>query len=378
MEVVTPLKEGLEIIKEAGGGTLKLCFQCGLCTATCPWNMVKNFIIRRMIHETQFGLFEVEEWWQCTTCAACVKRCPRGVEIIDIMRALRRILVQSGVMPASLRSAFTSLALEGNPWRQERTGRADWAKDLDVKAFAKDAELLYFPCCAPAYDPRVRPVARATASILKKAGADFGILGSRENCCGESVRKAGDETLFQNLAKNNVAAFQENGVKKILVTSPHCYTTIKSDYPEFGGNFEVIHLSQYLAGLIREKRLKPTKGLNKKVAYHDPCYLGRHNGIYDEPREVLRSIPGLELVEMANSRENAICCGGGGGGIWLETKKGERLSDLRLQQAVDVKADILVTSCPYCILNFQDSVLTMHLSDAIQIKDISQLVDDAI
>ncbi len=380
MEVVAPFKEGEDFIKEAGGEVVKLCFQCGLCTTTCPWNIVRKFIIRKMLRQAQFGLtdFDDEEWWLCTTCNACVRRCPRGVGITDVMEAIRRIMVQSGIVPASLHSAMASLGGVGNPMREEREKRADWAQGLEVKAFTPGTELLYFPCCVPAYDSRVRNVARATANILQKVGADFGILGIKESCCGESVRKGGNESVFLSLAQSNIDAFAEAGVKKIVVTSPHCYSTFKSEYPELGGNFEVIHFTQYLAELLQEGKLKLEKELKKRVVYQDPCYLGRHHGIYDEPREVLSSIPGLELVEFPDYRESSICCGGGGGRIWMDTKKGERFSDIRLEEAVELGGNILAVACPYCMLNFENSVLTVDKGDVIEVKDISELVQEAM
>ena len=380
--VVTPVKEAADIIKEEGGDILKLCYQCGLCSATCPWNLVRSFIVRKLMHQAQLGLadFESEEMWMCATCRACVQRCPRGVEIIDIMRAMRRAIVELGIakVPDSLRIAVKNVSGVGNPLGEPSEKRTDWAKDLGVKTYTEGTEILYSPCCIPAYDPTIQRVARATVNILKKAEVDFGILGVKETCCGESVRKAGNESLFQSLAQSNISAFQEAGVNKIVTTSPHCYNTFKNEYPPFGGDFEVIHFSQYLAGLIKQGRLKFTKELNKKVAYHDPCYLGRHNGIYNEPRQVLESIPGLELVEMLNYRENSLCCGGGGGRIWMETKKGERFSDLRIEQAVGVGATTLAAACPYCMLNFEDSVLTLDKSDIIEIKDIAELVLEAL
>ena len=380
--VVAPFKEAIDTVIEVGGESFRVCYQCGLCTATCPWNLVRSFPTRKMIHQAQLGLvdFESEDTWICATCRACVSRCPRGVGIIDIMRGLRRVIVEmgAGYLPDSLRVTMKNIAGVGNPQGEAREKRADWAKDLDVKTFTKGTEILYFSCCVPAYDPSVKRVARAMANILKKAKIDFGILGPQESCCGESVRKAGNESLFQSLAQSNINIFAENGVTKIVVTSPHCYNAFKNEYPPLGGNFEVIHYTQYLAGLIREGRLRLTKGLDKKVTYHDPCYLGRHNNIYDEPREVLRSIPGLELVEMPDSRESSLCCGGGGGRIWMETKKGERFSDLRLDQAIETGANILAASCPYCLLNFEDSVLTGDKGGIIQVKDISDLVQEAI
>jgi len=380
---LAPFKDVIDGLKETGGEAFKLCYQCGLCDTACPWNRVRDFLVRSIVHQSQLGVvdFGSEDLWLCATCGACVERCPRGVAIIDVMRAMRRLLVPDGVVPASipnLRGVMTSIASVGNPWQQEPEDRANWAKDLGVKEFSEGTELLYFPCCTPAYDSRVQNVARATSKILNKAGVDFGILGAKEKCCGESVRKAGNEDLFKRLAKENIKTFIDNGVKKILVSSPHCYHTFKNEYTEFKANFEVVHISQYLLELINEGRLKLTKEYGKKVTYHDPCYLGRHNGIYDEPREVLKKVPGLELIEMADSRENALCCGGGGGRIWMETKKGERLSDLRLEQATGVGAEVLVTSCPYCIINFKDSRLTLEDSEVIEIKDITEIIQEAI
>ena len=385
METVplTPFKDVIDGIKETGGEASKLCYQCGTCDTVCPWNRVRKFPLRRVINQAKFGVvpFESEDLWLCATCRRCVQQCPRGVEIIDIMRAMRRILVPDGVVPASipnLRGIMTSIASVGNPWGQEPKDRANWAKDLEVKEFVEDTELLYFPCCYPSYDPRLRKVAQATASALGQAGVDFGILGSKENCCGESVRKAGNETLFKRLARENIKAFVDNGVKKILASSPHCFHTFKNEYREFKADFEVVHVSQYLSQLMNEGKLKPTKEYPKKVTYHDPCYLGRHNGIYDEPREVLKKIPGLELVEMPDSRENSLCCGMGGSRIWMETRKGERFSDLRLEQAIGVGAEVLATSCPYCISQFEDSRLTLKDSEAIQIKDITEILQEVI
>jgi Fe-S oxidoreductase len=239
-------------------------------------------------------------------------------------------------------------------------------------------EILYFPGCYLSYDPRLKKVAVATANILNKAGVDFGILGSKENCCGESIRKAGDEELFKRLARENIKTFIDSGVKRILVSSPHCYQTFKNEYPEFQVNFEVVHISQYLSELINEGRLKITGEYGKKITYHDPCYLGRHNGIYDEPRDILKKISGLELNEMADSRVDSLCCGGGGGRIWMDTAKGERFSDIRLEQAKEVEAEVLVTACPYCIINFEDSRLNLEDSEAIEIKDITEIIQQVI
>jgi Fe-S oxidoreductase len=378
----SPFEEAVEAILEAGGEPLLKCYQCGLCTGTCPWNLVRSFNVRKIMQQSQLGLidFEAEELWMCATCRACVDRCPRGVEIIDVMRALRRTMVGLGFgrVPPSLQVTLKNIAGTGNPMGEASEKRTDWAKGKHVKSFTKGMELLYFPCCVVAYDPKVQRVAQATSHILTKMKVDFGILGAEVNCCGESVRKAGNESLLQTLAENNIKAFTEKGVQKILVNSPHCYYSFKNEYPALGGKFEVVHLTQYLAELIVQKKLKFSKPLNKKVTYQDPCYLGRHSGIYEEPRQVLRSIPGLELVEMPDSRKEGLCCGGGGGRIWQETKRGERFSDIRLNQAIDAGAEVLAVACPYCLSNFEDSLLSLDKAGKIEIKDISELVQEAI
>jgi len=339
--------------------------------------------MRKLVREATFGLTDIEseEMWRCTTCGRCPQQCPRDVKQIESGVALRRIATEYGVFPPSVKPIRTisgSLVGEGNPLNEERKKRADWAAGLSVKTFTEGMEILYFPDCYCSYDSRLRKVARATADILNRAGVDFGILGALENCCGESIRKAGDEEVFKRLAKENIKTFIDHGVKKILVSSPHCYHTFKNEYPEFMVNFEVVHISQYLIQLINEGRLELTKEYRKKVTWHDPCYLGRHNGIYDEPREVLKRIPGLVLNEMAESRVDSLCCGGGGGRIWMETPKGERFCDLRIGQAIDCGAEVLVTACPYCITNFEDSRLTLGHGEVIEIKDITEIVGEVI
>jgi Fe-S oxidoreductase len=383
MEIVpiAPFKEIVEEVKANGGDAAKFCYQCGLCDTVCPWNRVTTFSIRKLIREATFGLSETDEIWRCTTCGRCPQQCPRDVKLIEVMVSLRRMATEYGLFPPSVRpvrAISVGLTEQGNPLNEERKARGDWAEGLSVKAFTEGTEVLYFSCCYTSYDPRLKKIAQATVNILNKAEVDFGILGSEENCCGESIRKTGNEQLFKRLARENIKTFIENGVKKILVSSPHCYHTFKNEYPEFMVNFEVVHISQYLFQLINEGRLKPTKEYVKKVTYHDPCYLGRHNGIFDEPREVLKKIPGLELSELAESRENSLCCGMGGGRIWFETPKSERFSILRLEQAIGLGAEVLATSCPYCISQFEDSRLTLTDSEVIQIKDITEILQEVI
>ena len=383
MENVAEYKEIVEVIKDSGGEAFKLCYQCGLCDVVCPWNRVRDFSMRRIVREATFGMTDIEsdEIWRCTTCGICPSKCPRDVRQIESGVALRRIATEYGVFPGSASPVPTisaSLTAEGNPMNEKREERAKWAEGLNVKPFTEEMEVLYFPGCYLSYDPRLKKVAAATAKVLNKAGLAYGILGTKENCCGESIRKTGDEELFKRLAKENIKTFIDSGVKKVLVSSPHCYHTFKNEYPEFMVNFEVIHISQYLCELIEQGRLELEKEYRRKVTYHDPCYLGRHNGIYDEPRNALSKVPALELREMPESREASLCCGGGGGRIWMETMKGERFSDFRIQQAVGVEAEVLVTSCPYCITHFEESRLSLEDGESLEIMDITEIFAEVI
>ena len=383
MESVADYKEIIDVIKESGGDAFKRCFQCGLCDTVCPWNRVRSFSMRKLVRQATFGFTEIEseEMWLCTTCGRCPQQCPRDVQQIESGIALRRVATEYGVFPASVkpvRTAVGSLIGEGNPLGEDRKNRGDWAKGQSVKTFTEEMEILYFPGCYPSFDPRAKKIATATAKILNAAGVDFGILGSKENCCGESIRKTGDEELFKRLAKENIKTFIDNGVKKILVSSPHCYETFKNEYPDFMVNFEVVHITEYLVELMNAGRLELTKPFEKKITYHDPCYLGRHNGIFDEPREVLKKVPGLELAEMPETRIDSLCCGGGGGRVWMETQKGERFGDLRIDQAIETGAELLVTSCPYCITMFEDSRITMGADEKIEIRDITEIIQEAL
>jgi Fe-S oxidoreductase len=383
VETITPFIEILDEIKAVGGDAFRLCFQCGMCDAVCPWNNVRNFSIRKVIREAAFGVTQIEsdDIWYCTTCGTCPSVCPRGVDQIELGIALRRLASNYDVFAASAaatQAARGSLTADGNPLSEDRAKRADWADGLSVKPFTEETDVLFFGCCYMSYDPRMNKVAKATAAILNKAGVDYGVLGTQESCCGESIRKTGAEDTFKGLARENIKTFVDNGVKKIVVSSPHCYETFKKEYPEFMVNFEVVHMSEFLLQLIQEGKLEITGEYGKTVTFHDPCYLGRHNGIYDEPREILGIIPGLTLNEMAASRQNSLCCGGGGGRVWMETEKGERFSDIRLEQVRDVGAEVLVTACPYCITMFEDSRLTLELEDVLEIKDITEIVQEVI
>ncbi|MFH1807561.1 MAG: (Fe-S)-binding protein [Pseudomonadota bacterium] len=383
METVAPLAEITQEIRKAGGEAFKYCYQCGKCDVVCPWNRVRDFSIRRIVREASYGLAEIEleDVWRCTTCGTCPAQCPRGVEQIEVGVAIRRVAAEYDVFPGSargVRSAAASLGTQGNPLNEEREQRDAWAAGLDVKPFTDDMELLYFVGCYYSYDPRMRKVARATVELLHKAGVSFGILGNQENCCGESIRKTGNEAVFRNLAKDNIKTFIDRGVKKILVSSPHCLHTFKNEYPEFMVHFEVVHMTELLAELLASGRLKLAGEFPRTVTYHDPCYLGRHNKVFDAPRAVLDAVPGLQRREMRDHHENSLCCGGGGGRIWMETPKQERFSNLRIAQAKQVGAEVLVTSCPYCISMFEEARLSLAEDDPLQIQDITEVLQAAL
>lgn len=387
METIAPFIEVIDEIKEAGGDIFKMCFQCGLCDSVCPWNQVRDFSMRRIIREAAFGLTEIEgeDVWRCTTCGTCPAQCPRGVRQIDVSVSLRRVATEYEVFPASVksaRSARASVISEGNPLQGERGARAAWAEGLSVPTFEEGMEVLYFVGCYYAYDPRMKKVARATANILKTAGVEFGILADKESCCGESIRKIGAEAVFKDMAKANIKQFIDHGVKKIVVSSPHCYHTFKNEYPEFMVAFDVVHMSEYVLELVESGRLELPRELPgelaRTVTYHDPCYLGRHNDIYDAPRNLLKKVGGLELAEMERSGRRSLCCGGGGGRIWMDTPQAERFSDIRLEEAKATGASVLATACPYCITNFEESRLNLEYEDVIEIKDITEIINEAI
>jgi Fe-S oxidoreductase len=375
-QAVTPYLEMSQAIMDAGGEALKKCYQCGTCSGTCPWTPITHFNIRKLVRYGQLGLDGIEDFmWGCSTCKFCVDRCPRGVELIDVVMAIRNVYSGGGMLPQSLRAFVGSMSARGNPWSGDQANRNDWTKGK-YPLYAKDTEYLFFSCCTVCYDPRNVKLAKAAAEVLNQTGISWGLPTTDVNCCGESLKKVGDLELFERLKNNNLNFFTSSNVSKIITVSPHCLASFKKDY---GQDYEVLHLSQLIDKKIKEGKLIPKKDFGgAKVTYHDPCYLGRHSGVYDAPRDVLKSIPGLEFVEMKRSREQSMCCGGGGGGLWMEKLKGERLSDLRIEEALSTGASILATSCPYCITMFEDSIRTLNADDKISVKDVTELVLESL
>jgi len=378
-EPVRPYDELVDEISKAGGSSLSLCYQCGVCTATCPWSEVRDINLRKMLRLAQLGLggLEGESLWLCTTCRACVARCPRGVEIIDVIRAARRFVTGAGLEPDRLKTVRGHLSSVGNPWGGKREDRLRWAEGLRVRPYTRGMEVLLFVGCTAAYDPRVRKVAQSVARILEAAGVPFGVLGNEEGCCGEPALQVGDTGLFESLVARNAETFRLKGVERVVAVSPHSYAVLKNEYPKFGATFEVEHYTQFLSRLLDEGRLRLRPNGGAVTTYHDPCYLGRHNGIYEEPRKLLESVPGLALEEMERSKSNSLCCGGGGGRIFLETPPEERFSDIRVRQAEQTGAEILCTACPYCIMNLEDSAKTVAKSP-LAVKDVAEIVAGAL
>ncbi len=382
MDELTPLYEVNEALVAMGAEKLNLCMQCGMCAGSCPWRTVDGpFNIRRLIRMAQLGVegYESDDiLYGCTTCNKCVLKCPRGVTIIDIVRAMRAMIAETGAIPGVLKTATGSVHSKGNPWSEEREKRTGWMEGLDVPIFDDSKEYLLFVCCTSAYDPRSKNIAKAMVKVLSAAGVSFGVIGAEESCCAESMRKIGDEELFMKTAEKNINLYSEKGVKKVITTSPHCFHTFSKEYPELGAEFESVHYTKLFSDLLADGKLKLSGTIAKKVTYHDPCYLGRHSEIYDEPRSLISAVTAGNLVEMKRIKKESLCCGAGGGRLWMETKPEWRFSDLRIHEACETGASLLATACPYCISMLEDSRKTTNKEDQIEIKDIAELVAEVI
>ena len=321
-----------------------------------------------------------DEVWACTTCAACVEACPVTIEHIDKIVDQRRFLaLMEGSMPPEAQRSMTNIERAGNPWGEPRASRGDWAEGLEIPTYAErpDAEYLYFVGCAASYDRRNQKVARALATILRAAGVSFAILGAEETCNGDPARRLGNEYLWQLQAQQNIETLDGHGVKKVITSCPHCFNTIANEYPQLGGSYEVVHALPLVQKLIDEKRITLAGDAKDIVAYHDPCYLGRHNGIYDEPRAVLDAIPGVERREIApHHRERGFCCGAGGGRMWMEEKMGQRVNHRRVEQllAADPDATKVASGCPFCLIMLDEGVGAKNVQEQIKPVDVLELI----
>jgi len=362
---------------------LNICIQCGTCTGGCPVKFRSPLNMRRLVREAHLAsdyasLFKRPELWACTTCSTCSLRCPAGVKNVEFIMGVRNYLANKGEVPSTIRDALENTFLQGNPWGRFRDRRVDWAKDLEVKIVGEAAtETLLYVGCAPSYDPRVQSVSVALVKILQKAGLDFGILGKKESCCGNEIRRMGEQALFKKLAKDNTNLFKKSGIKKIITISPHCFNAFKNEYPDL--NLPVQHYTQVLADLIEARKLKLSHDLDLRTTYQDPCFLGKQNLVFDEPRKILTSIPGLQFAEMERSKQRSLCCEGGGGRMWAEGEtKGTRNGEIRIKEAVALGAKVLATSCPFCLLTLEDAVKISGSAGQIMVKDITELVAEAL
>ena len=380
---------------------LDACTRCGRCQDNCPANISgKKLSPKKLIQDLKDHMNEVypvpfwpkpkeprrdmindaitqEAIWDCTTCRACQEACPVYVEHIDKIVDMRRNLaLERAEFPESAQGALQSLGTRGHPWRGTTATRTDWISGLGVKVLSEksDIDILYWVGCTASLEDRNMKVAVATAKVLQAAGINFGILGVEEGCCGDPARRMGDEYLYQTLCQKNIETLKNYKVKKIVASCPHCFNTLKNEYPQFGADFEVVHHSQFLVDLMAEGKLKVGNMPNMTVAYHDSCYLGRHNDIYKQPRKVLDSIGGIKRVELGRHGSKGFCCGGGGGHMWMEEPPDKRLNTRRTQEVIDAKANCVATACPYCLSMFEDGIKAKQVEETVKAMDLSEMI----
>jgi Fe-S oxidoreductase/nitrate reductase gamma subunit len=327
------------------------------------------------------GVIETDAIWNCTTCFACQEVCPVWAEpMLKISEMRRNLVMEQSSIPETAEGALRSIEDRGHPWRGTLLTRESWYEGMDIKPLSEESnvDILYWVGCTEALEDRSLKVAQATAKLFKIAGVKFGVLGSEESCCGDPARRMGNEYLYQMQAQKNVETLKKYNVKKIVTGCAHCFNNLKTEYPQFGGNYEVIHHSDFILQLLNEGKLKVSKGPRGLVTYHDACYLGRYNNNYEAPRKILNYVPDLTLVEMERNRERAFCCGAGGGHMWLEEQKtGERINVMRTDQAIATKAQIIATACPYCLQMFQDGIKTKTAEDTLKVMDISEILAES-
>jgi Fe-S oxidoreductase len=383
------------------------CTECGRCQDVCPaTNTQKPLNPREVIHDIKINLMEngpilkkgtapklpligdsgegsnsEAALWSCTTCSACLEVCPVFIEHMPKIIKMRRHLVEiEAKFPEELLNLFENMEQRSNPWGIAPAERAKWTSGHEVKQFvAGETEYLFYVGCAGAFDSRNKQVTVALATILDASGISWGILGKDEKCCGDSLRRLGNEFVFDRMAKENIKLFQERGIKKVITQCPHCFSTLKNDYRQYGLNLEVIHHSELINGLLEEGKLKlisQVKDLGK-IVFHDSCYLGRHNDIYEAPRQAIKTATGRAPFEMKRNKENSFCCGAGGGRMWMEESLGTRINLTRVKEALTQNPDTLCVTCPYCMTMFQDG-LKDEKAEKVQVKDIAEIIAEGL
>ncbi|MGI5876557.1 MAG: (Fe-S)-binding protein [Dethiobacteria bacterium] len=360
------------------------CIQCGRCTGGCPVTVRTNLNVRRFVYDSKTidedtldELARLPEIWDCTACNTCAVRCPKGLKPVEVLIGLRNILVESGVIQPTVRDALESVFREGNPWEKSRATRSDWMEGLEAKIAepGEKVENLVFVCCTNAYDPKVQVSAKNLVKILNKAGVDYGLIGDDESCCSSEVHNLGEEGLFEMMVEDNTELLNSFDAKRIVTISPHCYSTLKNQYPDL--NAEVIHYTQLLKELLETGKIEFTKECPGRIVYHDPCFLGKQNNVYDEPRFILSKVPGAEIVEFDRNRERSLCCEGGGGKMWVESESTkERLADTRVKDAKELGATILAVACPFCVLTLDDSVKAKGFEEEMRVVEILELLGE--
>lgn len=371
-----------------GGESLRWCYGCAKCTAVCPVEIVGDYGPRKIHRKTQMGidLFTSSDLWMCTTCANCLRVCPKEVDMMQIMPAVREQAVLEGNVPAELQKAFEDTAKFGNPLGKSQRKRSAWIKGADVdvpviKDLGRKVDVIWYVGSYTAYHGRGIDAANAAAKVFNALGIDFAIMGREEVDDGDSFRLAGEKGLFEMLAEKNIEALNNYEFDRIVVTGPHAYNAFKNWYPKYGGDYNVLHYTQLLVEYIDQLKDMLKKPIAKTVTFHDPCYLGRHNDIYDAPRDLLKIIPGVEVVEMGRNKENGYCCGGGGGGMWLDSFSADhtdmRLSERRVLEAVEYGADVLAVACPYEVSRFEDAAKSTS-NDSLEVLDILELLAESL
>ncbi|WP_202318499.1 (Fe-S)-binding protein [Archaeoglobus neptunius] len=367
-----------EILEDFGMERIFECFNCGNCTAICPVNDNEHLFPRRLMRYAQLGANEVlldnDDVWLCLVCRHCTVTCPREARPSELMVAARKAIVEAGGAPKHIADFLTNIQKQKNPWGVGKFKRSDWTKKSEVEVpTVKDKpefEWLWFVGCAHSFDNRNTSVTLKLARIFNEIGLNFAILGREEGCCGNDVRRAGEEGLFELLAEENIKTFEKYGVKKIVTASPHCYNTLKNEYD----GYEVKFALEIIYEAIKSGKLQLKHPIDRKVTYHDPCYLGRYNGVYELPREVLKLIPGVKLVEMPRNRSMSFCCGGGNGNIVGEYPGKFRPNNIRAKEAAETGADILAVACPFCMIMLEDGLKTQKFDKSMDVRDIIELV----
>ena len=371
----------LATIRKDIGDTFQSCMQCGICTGVCPVGEIASYSPRQIIRNTALdrasNVSVDEASWTCATCNSCVEHCPRGIGILDLLKSVRGHVVTAGLLPKYFEKPVKSLKENGNPWGGKSKDRLDWVKGATLPAYTKEHEYCLFTCCTTAYDTSAdkgsQKAGIALLRLLDHAGVSFGTLGTKESCCGDLADKIGAGDVFADLSRKNTEMFLGAGVSKILTVSPHCLNSFRKNY-EGLKKIPTVHSTELLDELLQKGSIRPVNRLDLKVTYHDPCYLGRHSSIYDAPRRILNSIPGVTLIEMQNNRERSFCCGGGSGGPWKDRLGKESLGEVRVKEAIGTGASVIATACPYCVRQLNEAVTKLGAGNKVKVQDISELL----